>query len=396
MIRFKGKKIVVMGLGLNNGGVSVAKFFVRQGARVLVTDLKTRKQLKKSIEKLKGMPVKFVLGEHRFENFEKADLVIKNPAVRENSPYLKKAKQVKTDVQIFFDLFEGEIIGITGTKGKSTASTLIYNILKKKYPRIKLAGNIGISPLEFLGKTDRIVLELSSFELENLKKSPRIAVITTLFEDHLNRYKNFKEYVNSKKPIFKFQSKKDVLFLNKDNKYVKALAKEAKGKVIFFKEGKEALAVAEYYKIKNAEKIINSFKGVPHRQEYICTKKGVTYINDTASTTPESTVLAIRKFKNIVLIAGGEDKNLHYDKLKKEIKKLVKHLILLPGTATDKIKRGLSYESASSMEEAVRKASQAAERGDTVLLSPGSASFNLFENEFDRGNQFVKYVKEII
>lgn len=399
MTRFKNKKVVVMGLGLHGGGVGVARFFAKQGADVLVTDLKTKKQLKKSIDKLKELDIEFVLGRHREKDFEEADLVIKNPAVPADSSYLKKAKQVKTDVQIFFDLFEGEIIGITGTKGKSTAATLIYELLKSKYSNIFLAGNIGVSPLETLGKTNKkskVILELSSFELEDLKKSPHIAIITTLFEDHLNRYKSFKEYINSKKPIFKFQTKGDALFLNKDNKHTRAFAKEAKSKVIFFEEGKEALAVADYYDIKSPKKIINSFKGVPHRQQYIATKKGVKYINDTASTTPQSTILAISKFKNVVLIAGGEDKNLDYKNLAKEIKKKVKGLILLPGTATDKIKKGLDYTIAKSMKEAVSKASKTAKRGDTVLLSPGAASFNLFENEFDRGNQFIKYVKEII
>lgn len=394
-----GKKVVIMGLGLHGGGVGVVKFFVKQGADVLVTDLKTKSQLKESVDKLKKLNIKFVLGRHREKDFTEADLVIKNPAVKAGSFYLKKAKEIKTDIQIFFDLFEGEIIGITGTKGKSTAATLIYNLLKKKYSNIFLAGNIGISPLEIFKKTNKkskVILELSSFELEDLEKSPHIAVVTNLFEDHLNRYKDFKEYINSKKSIFKFQTKNDLLFLNKDNKYTKSFAKEAKGRVVFFKDRKEALAIAEYYKIKNAKKIIEFFKGVSHRQEYIATKKGVKYINDTAATTPESVMLAIKKFKNIILIAGGEDKNLNYEELKKEIKKNIKHLILLPGTATDKFKKGLNYTPASSMKQAVKKASQIAERGDIVLLSPGAASFNLFKNEFDRGNQFIKYVKEII
>jgi len=398
---FKNKKVVIMGLGLHGGGVGVAKFFAKQGADVLVTDLKTKKQLKKSIDKLKGLPVKFVLGEHREKDFKEADLVIKNPAVRKDSPFLKMAKKVKTDIQIFFDLFEGETIGITGTKGKSTAATLIYNLLKKEYPNIFLAGNIGITPLEVLekiNKNSRVVLELSSFELEDLKKSPRIAAITTLFEDHLNRYKNLREYINSKKPIFKYQNKNDVLFLNKDNKYTKLLTKEAKGKVIFFKEGELAVKIADYFKIpqKDIKKVLSSFRGVPHRQEYIATVNGVKYINDTASTTPQSTIMAIERFRNIILIAGGEDKNLNYEELRKEIKKEVKHLILFPGTATDKLKKGLDYTLVESMKQAVKKASQLAQKGDVVLLSPGAASFNMFENEFDRGNQFIKYVKEII
>jgi len=215
---FKNKKIVVMGLGLIGGGVGVAKFFARQGAKLLVTDLRTREELKPSLEKLKGLPIRFVLRKHRKEDFIKADLIIKNPAVRSDSSYLKIAKShkipVKTDIEIFFDLCKGTIIGVTGTKGKSTTATLIYLFLKSKYPNTILAGNIGVSPLGILSKIKKeakVVLELSSFELEDLKKSPHIAVITTLFPDHLNRYKNFKEYIKAKKPIFKYQKQNDIL-----------------------------------------------------------------------------------------------------------------------------------------------------------------------------------------
>jgi len=405
---FKDKKVVIMGLGLHGGGVGVAKFFAKQGADVLVTDLKTKSQLKKSVDKLKKLPIKFVLGKHREEDFIKADLIIKGPAVPPNSKYLKAARDnnisIKTDIQIFFDLFKGEIIGVTGTKGKSTAATLIYLFLKQKHKNVFLAGNIGITPLEIFNKIDKkskIVLELSSFELENLKQSPHVAVITTLFEDHLNRYKNLKEYIKAKKPIFKYQNKNDILFLNKDNVYTKKLAEEAKSKVIFFPEGKAALSVAKFYKIsqKSIKKVLASFKGVPHRQELIAVKKGVKYINDTAATTPESAVLAIKKFKkdcnNLILIAGGQDKNLKYKNLAKEIRKNVDYLILFPGTASDKIKKELkkfNYYNAKSMEKAVKKAVSLSKKKDIVLLSPGAASFGLFKNEFDRGAQFKKYV----
>ena len=166
--------------------------------------------------------------------------------------------------------------------------------------------------------------------------------------------------------------------------------------MIFFKEGEAAVCVAKYFEIpeKEIERVTSSFKGVPYRQELITEKNGVKYINDTAATTPQSVILAIKKFKNAILIAGGQDKNLNYERLKKVIRKNVKHLILLPGTATDKLKPGLRYESVESMKEAVQKAKKLAKNGDIVLLSPGAASFNLFKNEFDRGDQFNKYVKE--
>jgi len=410
-----------MGLGLLGGGVGVAKFFVKQRAKVLVTDLKTKKELKESLKKLKGLPIKFVLGRHRKEDFIKADLIIKNPGVPPDSRYLKIARKhkipIKNDVSIFFDLAKAEIIGVTGTKGKSTVATLIYLFLKRKYPKTILAGNIGLSPLEVLSRAKRgtkVVLELSSFELEDLKKSPKVAVITTLFPDHLNRYRSFREYIEAKKPIFKYQKKNDILVLNYDNLETRKLASEARSRVYFFRDSNvsAAVLVAKLFKIskKDIKKVLAKFKGVPNRQEFITEKRGVKYFNDTTATTPQSVILAIKTFRErfpnseIILIAGGLDKNLNYKSLAKEIKKSVVYLVLLPGTASGKLKKELKLfkkESkikifnVKSMKEAVKKASGITKRGDLVLLSPAAASFNLFKNEFDRGEQFVKAVKKL-
>ena len=413
MKSFKDKKVVIMGLGLLGGGVGAAKFFAKQGANVLVTDLRTRKELKESIKKLKKFDqIRFVLGKHRKEDFINADLIIRNPGVPRESKYLKIAKDndipVKTDVDIFFDLCSAPIIGITGTKGKSTVATLIYLFLKKKYSKTFLAGNIGVSPLELLNKIDRkskVVLELSSFELEDLKKSPKVAVITILFPDHLNRYKDFKHYVNAKKSIFKYQKKDDILVLNNDPE-TKKLCSEAKSKVYFFKGSnvEAAVLVAELFKIpkNDIKKVLSNFKGVAHRQEFVVEKKGIKYFNDTTATNPEAVIFAIETFKKrfpksrIVLIAGGEDKKLSYRSLARSIKHDVDHVVLLPGTGSNKLKKGLSkFYFVKSMKQAVKKASYLAQKGDVVLLSPGAASFNLFENEFDRGNQFVRAVKKL-
>ena len=344
---FKDKKVVIMGLGLHGGGVGVANFFYKQGAKLMITDLRSRKELKPSLEKLKDLPIKFVLGKHRKQDFTDADLIIRNPGVPRESFYLKiadwqdenlilKSKilvrgnfkdlkkiaeenniSVKTDIDIFFDLCPADIIGITGTKGKSTTATLIYLLLKKKYPNSVLAGNIGISPLEILNKINkktRVVLELSSFALENLKKSPQVAVITTLFPDHLNRYKSFKEYVEAKKAIFKYQNEKDILILNQDNLNTKKLSSEAKSKVYFFKGSNRAAALltAKLFKIpdKQIKNVLSKFKGIPNRQEIIAIKEEVRYVNDTTATTPESVILAIKTFKEkfpnlkIILIGG--------------------------------------------------------------------------------------------
>jgi len=401
-----------MGLGLLGGGVGVAKFFCKQGSKVLVTDLRSRKELKPSLEKLKGLSIEFVLGKHRKQDFVNTDLIIRNPGVPRESKYLKIAKDnnisVRTDIDIFFDLCPSQIIGITGTKGKSTTATLIYLFLKTKFRNTVLAGNIGVSPLEILPKINKktkVVLELSSFELEGLKKSPHVAVITTLFPDHLNRYKNFKDYINAKKSIFKYQKKNDILVLNSDSE-TKKFCSEAKSKARFFKGSNVAAAVlvAELFKIskKDIKKVLSNFKGIPHRQEFVAEKKCIKYFNDTTATNPKAVIFAIETFRKrfpkskIILIAGGEDKKLSYRSLAINIKDNVAYVVLLPGTGSNKLKKDLSkFYPVKSMKQAVRKASYLAKKGDIVLLSPGAASFNLFENEFDRGNQFVKAVKKL-
>ncbi len=412
-----------MGLGLHGGGAGVAKFFCRQGARVLVTDLKTKEQLRESLLKLKNLPIKYVFGKHKEEDFMNTDLVIKNPAVPRDSYYLKIAKKhkipIETDITIFFKLCKASIIGVTGTNGKSTVATLIHYFLKSKYelPRPKgrgipsgeffrrtsrrnsntfLAGNIGRSPLEILSKINkksRVVLELSSFELEDLDKSPNVAVITSIYPDHLDRYKNLKEYIEAKKIIFKYQKNKDILLLNYDNLITRKFSINAPSKLYFYskeiipkkdklekfacyiknnnifydKENKPifsikdlklygehnlsnilaATSIAKILKIpsNNIKKVISNFKGVANRQEFVKEIKGVKYFNDTTATMPEAAIAATktfsRRFPNskIVLIAGGQDKNLNYKDLAEKIQKRISCLILLPGTASDKIEK---------------------------------------------------------
>ncbi|HDZ54609.1 MAG TPA: UDP-N-acetylmuramoyl-L-alanine--D-glutamate ligase [Candidatus Nealsonbacteria bacterium] len=446
---FKGKKATVMGLGIIGGGVGTVKFLVKAEAKVLVTDLKTRKELESSLKKIKGLPAKLVLGKHRPRDFVEVDLIIKNPGVPDDSPYLKIAKKnnipIETDIGIFFKLCSAPIIGVTGTKGKSTVVTLIYRLLKSKYPNIILAGNIGTSPLESLEKItnkSKVVLELSSWQLEGLKKhrkSPKVALITNIYPDHLNRHKSFENYINSKKIIFLFQKPKDILLLNYDNLTVRKFSKLAKSKVDYFSKRKiskdlkktignlnikgehnisnilAALSVAKIYKIplKNIKKVLKSFKGISGREEFIARVQGVRYFNDTTATIPEAVVLTLRMLSErfpkskIILIAGGQDKKLNYKNLAKEILKRVDHLILLPGTASFKIKKELkALETAKksslsitpkvdSMKKAVKTASKTADRGDIILLSPAAASFNFFNNEFDRGEQFNKAVRKL-
>lgn len=420
-----------MGLGLHGGGVGSAKFFCLQGADVLVTDLKTQEQLQESLDKLKGLKIKYTIGKHEEEDFLWADLIIKNPDVPSTSPYLEIAKKnnikIETDINLFLKLSKAFVIGVTGTKGKSTTASLIYHLLKAEFKNVFLAGNIGVSPLELLPlikKNDRVVLELSSFELEGLTQGPNIAVITNIMPDHLNRYGTMTEYIEAKKAIFRFQTSRDYLILNKDNLIVRQMASEAKGKVVFFSKDivpkgfklfgehnlanlSAAIEVAKALKIPQ-EKIdgaLKTFKGVPNRQEFVREVKGIKYFNDTTATMPEAVIAAINTFleqfpeSRLILICGGQNKGLKYNELATLIKERVDEVIMLPGTAADRIKEGIGdytrLHQVASMPEAVKKAKDLAKKGDIVILSPGAASFNLFKNEFDRGDQFVKAVKNL-
>lgn len=455
---FKGKKVTIMGLGLHGGGVGIAKFFYIQGADVLVTDLKTKEQLSDSIKKLKKFKIKYTLGKHKVKDFITADLIIKNPDVLNSSPYLEIAQKnnvkIETDINLFFELSKAFIIGITGTKGKSTVASLIYYILKSKYPRTFLAGNIGVSPLELLSKIkkgDKIVLELSSFELEDLHKSPNIAVITNILPDHLNRYKSMADYISAKKIIFKHQGKKNILILNYDDKILRSFSTNAnlnyyfyslkekpenpscflKGNDVFCENGEKpiinlkdfklqgehnfsnllaAVSVARLMKISSdsIKKSVKLFRGIHSRQELVRELNGVKYFNDTTATMPDAVIAALRTFyerladSKLILICGGQDKNLNYHNLVKEINEKVSYLVILPGTASDRIRKELLKINSkipvievTSMENAVKEANNKAGKKDIVLLSPAAASFNLFKNEFDRGEQFKKFIKKL-
>lgn len=446
---FKNKRITIMGLGLHGGGIGAAKFFAKAGAKVLVTDLKNKKELAPSIKQLKKFEnIKYILGKHRKEDFTNADLVIQGAGVPFNSSYLKIAEKreipIDTDVGIFFQLTrinandntgkrgnKIEIIGVTGTKGKSTTSTLIYEFLKTKYKNVFLAGNIRTSVFDIypkLNKNSIVVLELSSWQLEGLKrhkKSPHIAVITNILPDHLNRYEGMSNYAEAKKNIFKYQKLNDYLILNPQDEYSRKFVKEAKSRVIFSRINTNltqisriivptnislAAEVAKLYKIsqKSIKKSLKNFKGLEGRLEFVKSINGVKYYNDTTATIPDAAIFALdalkSKTKKIILIAGGVDKikiKSPYKRLAKIIKKTIKCVIILPGSASDiliKELSGLKYKNihkTNTMAEAMKKSISLAQEGDIVLLSPAAASFNLFRHEFDRGNEFKKTVRNL-
>lgn len=462
---FKNKKVTVIGLGLHGGGVGTVKFLCEAGAKVIATDLRNKEELKESIDKLKGYPVKYVLGQHRSEDFINTDLIIKNPAVSDKSRYLQIAKEnniaIDTDIGIFFELCPAPIIGITGSKGKSTTATLISEFLKQKYSDVVLAGNIRTSVLDVLGsikKNTLVVLELSSWQLAGLqphKKSPHYAVLTNILPDHLNSYKNMESYITDKKEIFRWQKLKDILVLNYDDATVRAMAHGARKSRIFYytasdlsdsenvgayiKESKiffdnkeicsladiklkgqhnisnilAAVTIAKFHNVsdKNIKKVLGNFQGLTGRIEAVRTVNGVKYINDTTATIPEATLAALASLplkNNIILIAGGADKNLDFSQLAKAIVKRVKALVLLEGTGTLNLRKSIEKElqsdssgklniigSFNEMKAAVLAAQKEAQEEDVVLLSPACASFGMFKHEFERGDIFKKIVSKL-
>lgn len=446
-----------MGLGSyqKGSGISTAVFFANKGANLLITDLRKKKELQSQLNKLKKFKkIKYILGKHSKEDFKKADLIFQNPSVPDTSPYLEIAKKNKipiiNDWTIFLDVFDNFLIGVTGTRGKSTTTTLIYEIIKSERKNVLLCGNIGNSPLHDFNQIKKdtiIVAELSSWLLRGFKnKSPNIGVLTNLMPDHQDKYKSLRDYYKDKETIFKFQDKNDYLILNKDNQEAAKRAKKIKSKIIwfskkpsfsgayiksnsiFFKKEKicslndiqllgdhnlenvlAAVAVSFTFGIskENIKKTLREFKGVHSRLEFIREVNGIKYYNDTTSTTPDGSIAALRALKksfvlkkNIILLAGGHDKKLDFKEFAIEAEKQVKAIILFQGVASDKILKLLKGRIKeiiviNNMEQALVQANKRARRGDIVLLSPGAASFGLFKNEFDRGDQFVKLVKKI-
>lgn len=471
---FKNKKITVMGIGLHGGGVGVIKFLAMQGAKVLATDLRTEKDLKESLEALKGLPIEYVLGEHRLKDFTQTDMVIKNPGVSADSKFLAAARAknipVESDIGIFLELCPSPLIGVTGTKGKSTTAALLTHILLSHFPQVILAGNVRQSVLEKLPEITKdtiVVLELSSWQLADAKthkKSPYVAVITNVLADHLNRYAGFQNYIEDKKLIFKFQKDKDYLFLNYTDPILREFAKEttsriyfyssdseallkddlpklnqkarlgayAKGKKIYYGAAQEeicalrdvkligehnldnvlaAISVGDLYNVPR-EKIkmaLRQFKGLEGRLQLVKQLGGIKYINDTTATAPDAAIAAINaiweqlnlenKSGEIILIAGGADKNLNFGNLGKIISEKCQAVVLLEGTATDKLQKAIGEElptkRTNNLEKAVVLASRAARAGDVVLLSPGCASFGLFRHEFERGEAFNEAVASL-
>ena len=435
---FRGKKITVMGLGLLGRGLNDVKFLASCGAELIVTDLKTKDQLARSLKQLgRFKRIRFVLGEHRLEDFQRRDMILKAAGVPLDSPYIAEAERngipVEMDASLFARLAGIPIIGVTGSKGKSTVTHLIHHILKAARRRVWLGGNVrGLATLPLIAKVrkgDIALLELDSWQLQGFGGagiSPHIAVFTNFLEDHLNYYRgDMQAYFNDKAHIFRFQQEGDYLIASPQAAAViKKSSVDRRGKLIVASgkdipsywhlklagghnqvNGALAIAAARLVGVKEAmiKKALESFAGVKGRMEFVRELKGIRYYNDTTATIPDSAIAALRAFsgKKVILLGGGADKNLEYAKFVKSLRGRIKALILFKGAASDKIvtllpkRTAFPVKVAASMKEAMAKVKLQAARGDVVVLSPGAASFGVFKNEFDRGDQFVRFVRRL-
>lgn len=420
------------------------------------------KYLKKSA-KYKKANIKILdkkLNKDYLKNLEQFDIIFRSPGIPYNLPEIQEAikKEVKisSSTKIFFEEINKmvrhgspQVIGITGTKGKGTTSTLLYKILKTAKKDVYLAGNIGKPAIELLSKIKKnsiIILELSSFQLQDLMKSPNIAIVLDVFQDHLDSHKNFKEYIEAKSSISKFQNSNDKIFYFPDNKYSRLIADKSKGKKIpvlineFELFSRKDLKIAGEHNYKNAvmaatiaknigigndiiKKEVKNFRGLEHRLEFIRVirvnshfSRRIYFYNDSASTNPFTAIAAIKSFKELkILICGGKDKNLDYSPFAKALKNSNTKLIILFGENKQKIAKAISnrkYQVSSSkykirlakdLKSAINLAyetgkkliNQLTNQPITIIFSPASASFDMFKDYKDRGEKFKKLVKEL-
>lgn len=438
----RGKHVTVIGIGISH--LPLIRYLAGLGAAITACDKREAEELQKELSQLKGCDVSYRLGKDYLKKLE-GDIIFKTPGMRFDVPELLEAKAagsiVTSEMEVFFDLCPAPIVAVTGSDGKTTTTTLIYELLKKAGHNVWLGGNIGrplLGEIEKIKKEDIVVLELSSFQLHTMKSSPNIAVVTNVSPNHLDMHKSMEEYVAAKKNIFCHQSANGKLVLNYDNEITKRFACAAPGKVVFFsrrthlKEGVSlidgsicidgapvlkadkikipgvynienymaAIAATEgYVKQKDITYVAETFGGVEHRLELVRELDGVRYYNSSIDSSPNRTKNTLSVFdKKVILICGGKDKGIPYDEIGPVIAEKVKKLILIGATA-EKIHQAVLATGkkvdtvfCATYAEAVKVANDAAKAGDIVVLSPASTSFDMFKNFEHRGNTFKQLV----
>lgn len=444
-----GKNITVIGIGISN--LPLIKYLVSLGANVTACDRRSAEDLGENYTELEKLGVKFNLGDGYLNNLS-GDMIFKTPGMRYDVPELLKAKEngsiVTSEMEVFFEVCPSHIIAVTGSDGKTTTTTLIHKMMTDAGYKTWLGGNIGnplLTDTEKMKENDWVILELSSFQLHTMRKSPEIAVITNISPNHLDMHKDYKEYIDAKKNIMLYQNEGDTLIVNADNQVTADIGKSANGAVKYFSRNGMAdvyldgniikrgiveilnikdikipgmhnvenymAAIAAVSGLVSKDVIVNvakTFGGVEHRIELVRTLDGVKYYNSSIDSSPNRTINTLRVFPNkVIMIAGGKDKGIPYDEIGPALAEHVKVLILI-GATSDKIQEALDAEinktgngkdieviRATSYEDAVNTARSKAHDGDVVLLSPASTSFDMFRNFEERGNLFKKIVNEL-
>ena len=444
-----GKNITVIGIGISN--LPLIKYLVSLGTNVTACDRRSAEDLGENYTELEKLGVKFNLGDGYLNNLS-GDMIFKTPGMRYDVPELLKAKEngsiVTSEMEVFFEVCPSHIIAVTGSDGKTTTTTLIHKMMTDAGYKTWLGGNIGnplLTDTEKMKENDWVILELSSFQLHTMRKSPEIAVITNISPNHLDMHKDYKEYIDAKKNIMLYQNEGDTLIVNADNQVTADIGKSANGAVKYFSRNGMAdvyldgniikrgiveilnikdikipgmhnvenymAAIAAVSGLVSKDVIVNvakTFGGVEHRIELVRTLDGVKYYNSSIDSSPNRTINTLRVFPNkVIMIAGGKDKGIPYDEIGSALAEHVKVLILI-GATSDKIQEALDAEinktgngkdieviRATSYEDAVNTARSKAHDGDVVLLSPASTSFDMFRNFEERGNLFKKIVNEL-
>ena len=448
----KFRKVAVIGLGVSN--LPLLDYLHDKKANVTIFDDRTIDEISKDIiDKITNYGFAFSFGKNSLEKLNGFNLIFRSPSCLPTKPELeneiKRGAIVTTEIELLMKMCPAKIIGITGSDGKTTTTSLINAILKDAGYKTYLGGNIGtplFTKLEEMQPEDIVVLELSSFQLMGMEVSPNISVITNITPNHLNIHKDYEEYIEAKKNIFKYQKENDIVVLNYDNEITRNCAKEANGKVIFFSRKEKldngyivdediikvckdkirkhilnvndvilrgqhnyeniATALAATSTLVDTDKAVETlinFKPVAHRLEFVREINGVKWYNDSASSSPTRTLAGINAFKeSIVLIAGGYDKNLDYMPLAKPILEKVSTLVLMgqtSGKIFDCVKEEMEKENkkipiyvVDSLDNAIKTAQKYARPSEIVLFSPASASFDMFKNAVQRGELFKEKV----
>ena len=451
----KNKRVAIIGLGVSN--IPLIDYLHNLGSNLMVFNNKPIDTLDSTIlDKIYEYKIEYSFGENYLSKLNGFDVIFRSPSCRPDLPEIKEEVErgaiLTSEIELVLEMCPGTTIGITGSDGKTTTTSLIYEILKQENLNCYLGGNIGIplfTKLSQMKPEDYIVLELSSFQLMTFTKSPNVAVVTNVTPNHLDIHKSYEEYIDSKSNLFKYQNEDDLLVLNNDNEITKNFAKKANGKVIFFsskekldngliydnnviKECENGLrrhivntkdiklrgihnyenicaaiaATSKFVSIDSQIKAITNFTGVNHRLEFVKEINGAKWYNDSIASSPTRTIAGLNSFdENIILIAGGYDKNLDYRPLAKPVIDRVGSLILL-GQTSDKIYQAVTEQlqnyskemnitKVSTLEEAINKAKEVSKKGDIVLFSPASASFDMFKNFEERGNKFKQIVNSL-